>query len=112
VGDAASEGGQAGNGCGALEWGKRLRYKEENSTLANVATKQQILEGAGYRYSFDREVYFNRQAKKAFSVDFVEDKPEEELKRHIEETPAKDWQFFFNNPPSDAVKRELTNVLS
>jgi hypothetical protein len=79
--------------------------------LTNVATKQQILEGAGYRYSFDREVYFNRQAKKAFSVEFIEDKPEEELRRRIEEKAAREWQFFFNNPPSDAVKRELASVL-
>jgi hypothetical protein len=43
---------------------------------------------------------------------FVEDNSEEELKRRIEETPGADWQFFFNNPPSDAVQRQLAIVPS
>jgi ABC-type transporter lipoprotein component MlaA len=80
--------------------------------LTNLATKKQILEGAGYKYSFDREIYFNRRAKKAFSVEFIEDSPEEELEQRIrEETPGTEWRFFFNNTPSDAVKRELADVL-
>ncbi|MGA7416061.1 MAG: hypothetical protein WBW33_36665 [Bryobacteraceae bacterium] len=79
--------------------------------MTRTATKQEILESAGYRYSFDREVYFNREAKKAFSVEFIEDNSETELKRRIEQMSGADWQFFFNNPPSDAVKRELASVL-
>jgi hypothetical protein len=75
--------------------------------------KQQILEGEGYRYSFDRQVYFNPATKKAFSVEFVEDHPEEEILQHIrEDAPRAGWRFFFNSPPSDAVQRELTNVLA
>jgi len=73
--------------------------------------KQEILEGAGYKYSFDRELYFNRDAKKAFSVEFIEDHSDAELKRRIEQLPGAEWQFFFNNPPPDAVKRELATVL-
>jgi hypothetical protein len=90
---------------------EEAKLREENFHLTKTETKREILEGAGYRYSFDREVYFNRKAKKAFSVEFVEDNPEEELKRHIEEQPGSEWQFFFNKPPSDAVRRELSRVL-
>jgi hypothetical protein len=80
--------------------------------MTNLAAKKRILDTAGYRYSFDRELYFNREVKKAFSVEFVEDKPEAELERRIsEETLGTDWHFFFNNPPSDAIKRELANAL-
>ena len=79
--------------------------------MTKTATKQEILEGAGYRYSFDRELYFNRDARKAFSVEFIEDNSEAELKRRVEQMPAVEWQFFFNNPPSDAVKRELAGIL-
>jgi hypothetical protein len=78
-----------------------------------AAKKQQILENEGYRYSFDRQVYFNRRARKAFSVEFVEDNTEEELSRLIHEDAASsDWRFLFNTEPSDAVKRELANVLA
>jgi hypothetical protein len=47
--------------------------------MRQLATKQQILDEAGYRYSIDRELYFNRQAKRAFSVAFLADKGEEEI---------------------------------
>jgi hypothetical protein len=79
--------------------------------LTRTTTKQDLLENAGYRYSFDRELYFNREAKKAFSVEFVEDHSEEEMKRRLDQMPGADWQFFFNDPPSNAVKRELASIL-
>ena len=50
-----------------------------------VASKWQILREAGYEYNFDRMVYFNRGAKKAFSVEFVEDHSENELQSYIRE---------------------------
>lgn len=80
--------------------------------LKELATKTRILEGAGYRYSFDREVYFNRQARKAFSVEFVEDRSEDEIEQLIRDNaPSTNWRFFFVKPPSAAVERELANVL-
>ncbi len=36
--------------------------------MTSLATKQQLLDSAGNIYNFDREVYFNRSAKKIFSV--------------------------------------------
>lgn len=45
-----------------------------------LEAKEQILEDAGYAYSFDREIYIDRKARKAFSVDLVEDHPEFELR--------------------------------
>lgn len=78
-----------------------------------AAQKQQILENEGYRYHFDRQVYFNRKARKAFSVQFVEDRTEEELSQLIhEETRSGDWRFLFITQPSDAVKRELADALA
>ena len=41
--------------------------------MGQVDRKEQILQQAGYAYSFDRMIYFNRRTKKAFSVEFVED---------------------------------------
>ncbi len=80
--------------------------------MTTLATKGQILEDAGYAYSFDRTIYVNRKTKKVFSVQFVEDHDEEEIKRRISEnTPRGKWQFYFNSEPSEAVKRELENVL-
>jgi hypothetical protein len=59
-------------------------------------------------------VYFNRTARKIFSVQFVEDHDETELRECIsEETNGSEWRFYFNNPrPSEAVKPELENVLT
>ena len=47
--------------------------------------KKDILLKAGYTYNFDRDLYINRAAKKAFSLEFVDDKPEEELAQRVQE---------------------------
>jgi hypothetical protein len=41
--------------------------------MTTLATRQNLLDAGGYVYNIDREVYFNRRAKKIFSVDFLED---------------------------------------
>jgi hypothetical protein len=76
------------------------------------ATKLQLLENAGYYYNFDRLVYVNRDARKAFSIEFVQDHNDTDLAARIKETisPA-EWRFYFNVAPSDAVKRELSAIL-
>ncbi len=80
--------------------------------MTTLATKSGILEDAGYVYNFDRQAYVNRRAKKIFSIEFVEDNPEEVIRQRIaESTRAGEWRFNFSAEPSDAVKRELESVL-
>ena len=74
--------------------------------------KQDILREAEYRYNFDRDIYFNRKAKKAFSLEFVDDKSETVLRQRIQEpTDGSEWKFYFNSGPSEGVKRVLEQVL-
>jgi len=74
--------------------------------------KKDILRAANYGYNFDRQIYFNRNAKKAFSLEFVDDHSEEELVRHIaENTGGNGWIFYFRSTPSEGVRRELERVL-
>jgi hypothetical protein len=74
--------------------------------------KNDMLWNADYRYDFDRALYVNHAAKKAFSVEFVDDASEEEIRRRIEEsTGGNGWKFYFNLDPSEGVKRELERVL-
>ncbi len=74
--------------------------------------KNDIMKTAHYWYNFDRDIFYNRQARKAFSWEFVTVTPEEEILRHINEsTDAAGWTFYFNSPPSEGVKRELERVL-
>jgi len=76
-----------------------------------TGTKTRILDGAGYAYSFDRQVYMNRKTKKAFSVEFVQDHSEDQIRKYIREHTDGEWRFYFNLPPSEAVKHELECVL-
>jgi hypothetical protein len=77
-----------------------------------TAPKAQILEDAGYAYSFDRQMYVNREAKKAFSINFVQDHTEDQIRQYIgKQSDGAEWQFYFNSPPSNAVKHELECVL-
>jgi hypothetical protein len=74
--------------------------------------KKDILWAADYQYNFDRDLFVNRKAKKAFSLEFVDDKPEEELRRRIgESTGGAGWTFYFNTSPSESAKRELERLL-
>ena len=74
--------------------------------------KSQILDDAGYVYSLDRMVYVNRQARKVFSEEFVDDHNEDELRRCIGETGGQGWLFYTNTPVSDGVRRELETLLA
>lgn len=74
--------------------------------------KKDILRNADYWYNFDRNLFYNRQARKAFSLEFVDDHPEDEILQRIgENTNGSGWTFYFNSPPSEGVKRELERVL-
>ena len=74
--------------------------------------KKAILEQAGYRYNFDRMLYVHHGQKKAFSVEFVDDQPTAKIQQCIDEHPPGDgWHFYFNEEPSDGIRRELQRVL-
>ena len=80
--------------------------------MRTIDTKSQILEDAGYAYSFRRLIYVNLRARKAFSVEFIDDNKEDELQKCIDEkTEGAKWRFYFTTPPSDGVRRELESVL-
>ncbi len=75
-------------------------------------SKADILEEAGYAYSFDRQMYINRKTKKAFSVEFIEDHSEDQIRKYVREPKGgPEWRFYFNSPPSESVKHELESVL-
>jgi ABC-type transporter lipoprotein component MlaA len=80
--------------------------------MQTLAAKEQILENAGFQYSFRREIYVNRRSRKVFSIDFIENHSEEELQESIAESVnGSGWHFYFNSPPPEGVKRELEAVL-
>jgi hypothetical protein len=70
------------------------------------------LDAGGYVYNFDREVYFNRSAKKIFSVDFLEEHDGAQIEQCIRESSdAREWRFYFNGAPSSSVKRQIVEAL-
>jgi hypothetical protein len=78
-----------------------------------VESKKQILEDAGYAYSFDRRSYINRDARKVFSIEFVQEHDETELKACINQPTLRgEWEFHFKLEPSDGAKRELLRSIT
>jgi len=72
-----------------------------------------VLQQANYRYNFDRDLYVNREARKAFSLEFVADTPEDVFAKHVSEmSNSNGWTFYFNSPPSESVRRELERLLA
>jgi hypothetical protein len=70
--------------------------------------KSDQLFDANYHYDFDRDLFVNAKVKKAFSLEFVDDHSEEEVRKRIEEaTDGSSWRFYFNRLPSENVRRVL-----
>jgi hypothetical protein len=80
--------------------------------MTDLTVKEELLENSGYRYHFDRMIYINRAARRAFSLEFVEDHSQQEIQKLLETPATNEWVFHFNEPPSDRVKRELAEALA
>jgi len=79
--------------------------------MTEMTEKEQLLEGCGYRYHFDRMIYFDRSVRRAFSLEFIEDHSQHEIQKLLELPASSDWVFHFNEPISERVKRELAEAL-
>jgi hypothetical protein len=67
-------------------------------------SREPILKEAGYTYNFDRMAYFNRAAKKVFSVEWLEDHPEGDLLRALAESnESGHWRLYADVRPSQRV---------
>jgi len=74
--------------------------------------KEPILKAARYVYNFDRMAYYNRGARKAFSIEWVEDHTEDELRRAVEEPNDSDeWQVYAEpRPPQRVIDKFLAEI--
>ncbi len=73
--------------------------------------KKDILKQAGFKFHFDKDIYVNRNKKKIFSLEAIEDHDEKWLQQCVDEDHA-DWKFYCNTPPTEYVKQELINEVS
>ena len=91
-----------------------IRYNQDEVVeMRRFGTKDELLEDAGYYYNFDRALYVNRPAKKAFSIEFVEDHSNEQIEACIRDSAnGGAWKFYFNSDPADYVRHELERILS
>ncbi len=80
--------------------------------MSELTDKERLLEHAGYRYHFDRMIYFNRNSRRAFSLEFVEDHSLQEIQDFLcQAAPVQGWILHFNDAPSERVQRELIEAL-
>ncbi len=80
------------------------------STLAN---KQRILDDGGYDFSIARGSYINRDARKLISIQFIDSHDEADLEACVQEPwpTSNGWRFYFNSPPSESMKQQLSKLL-
>lgn len=82
--------------------------------MPRLSEKTQLLDNAGYAYNFDRMMYINREARKAFSYEYIEDHPANEIADNIREQNddhADEWKFYTNFDLPESTKIELKKVL-
>lgn len=80
---------------------------EENG----LKEKINLLEKNGFKYLFDRDVYCNFNARKCFSLEFIEDSTSLDIQNRINvRIPQnRDWVFYFNSPPSHQLRNDIKN---
>jgi hypothetical protein len=79
--------------------------------MTELTDKADLLKRSGYRYHFERMIYRNRETKRAFSIEFVEDHSLQEIQNLLEAPATNDWVFHFNQPPPEEIKKELAEAL-
>jgi len=86
---------------------------------ATLSEKRDFLFGAGFVYSFDRDLFLHRGRKVAVSIEYVEDHDLTTIRREaveeVENPPHGDgsgWRFIFNSKPSASVERQLNELLA
>jgi hypothetical protein len=79
--------------------------------MSELRDKGYLLENSGYDYHFERMIYRNRATKRAFSIEFVEDHSLQEIQKLIDQSPASDWVFHFNQPPPKGLIKNLIEAL-
>jgi hypothetical protein len=80
--------------------------------MRELSKKKDLLEKANYRYHFSRDIYYNRGVRKVFSLEAIEDNDSQWLSEKISAATVGDqWQFFFNDEPSEKIKAEILREL-
>lgn len=77
-----------------------------------METKPEILNSNGFQYHFDRHIYYNKQSKKIFSAEIIEDNTEDWLLNKVQEkNNTGSWQIYFNDGCTFEMKNELISEL-
>ncbi|KTC65344.1 Uncharacterised protein (plasmid) [Legionella adelaidensis] len=77
-----------------------------------MKAKTEILNSNDFQYHFDRHIYYNKQSKKIFSSEIIEDNTEKWLVDKIQErNNTGSWQIYFNNGCTLEMKKELISEL-
>lgn len=76
--------------------------------MADGISKPEVLEKEDFVYHFSRMIYINSQKRKIFSHEAVSDNDVKWLIEKISEASnPNEWQFYFNDIPSDELKHDL-----
>ncbi|STX50466.1 Uncharacterised protein [Legionella busanensis] len=77
-----------------------------------METKTGILNSNGFQYHFVRHIYYNKQSKKIFSEEIIEDNTEDWLINKIQEkNNTGSWQIYFNEGCTFDLQKELISEL-
>jgi hypothetical protein len=74
--------------------------------------KLNVLKLNGYNYIFDRKLYFNREKRKIFSREAIEDHNVTWLQEKINEKNTYNVMVYFNGPIDEETIAELKQVFN
>ena len=81
-------------------------------SMSSLEEKIGLLKRSGYRFVFDRDIYCNLRKRKCFSLEFVEDRPINDIRDKLNQPRRRHGlDFYFNKPPSRPVRVKLEKEL-
>jgi hypothetical protein len=81
------------------------------NSAEKISDKIDVLKKKGYKFIFDRDIFFNNKDRKCFSLEFIEDNPIDVIELKLKEPVEEDIIFYFNKQPSDNVRLELAREI-
>ena len=75
--------------------------------------KERLLLKNGFKYHFERMIYFNLKTKKVFSFEAIDDHPIVWIQESINKINKEEWEFYWSTEtPNETVKQDVIRELT
>ena len=86
--------------------------KERGHYIVKPPGTGDMLGKAGYVFSIDKAVYFNKHTRKVFSDKYIDSHSAEKIQKDIDYPSCCEWIFYFVGKLTDKMKAEILGAIN